>query len=64
MFLIRRDEVGDVVGYLSVVWIFVVVVGYLLLRKNEIQPVRPTPALQWTKIGSEEKNCFKYFFNF
>ena len=54
MFLIRRDEVGDVVGYLSVVWIFVVVVGYLLLRKNEIQPVRPTPALQWTRMGSKK----------
>ena len=61
MFLIRRDEAGDVVGDLLVLWEicwccgrFIGVVGDLLVRKKKIQPVRPTPALQWTRMGSKK----------
>ena len=59
MFLIRRDEAGDVVGDLLVLWEicwccgrFIGVVGDLLVRKKKMQPVRPTPALQWTSTAA------------
>ena len=49
--------VGDLLAYWEICWRcgrFVGVVKDSLVRKKKIQPVRPTPALQWTKIESEK----------